>query len=148
MLFRSADPSDYSVHGDRVTVQAAETLGHFADWLEVRAGDLRKKNKMRFAQPVVIGQRLKLDFSHVSAQEFEQRRLEYHQSLQNEFFEAFTVTGTEQHVLESGETLWYLAQRKYRVPVWLLRQYNPDLDFAALTPGAQLIVPVIEPRQG
>jgi membrane-bound lytic murein transglycosylase D len=142
------DPSDYAVHGDRATVQAAETLGHFADWLEVRASDLRKLNKMRFAQPVVIGNRLKLDFSHVSAEEFEQRRLEYHQSLQDEFFEAFQVTGTEQHVLEAGESLWYLAQRKYRVPVWLLRQYNPDLDFAALTPGAPLVVPVVEPREG
>ena len=141
------DPSDYAVHGDRVTVQAAETLGHFADWLEVRASDLRKLNRMKYKKPVVIGQRLKLDFSHVTAEEFEQRRLEYHQSLQDEFFEAFAVTGTEQHVLEPGETLWYLAQRKYRLPVWLLRQYNPDLDFAALTPGVQLIVPVVEPRE-
>jgi membrane-bound lytic murein transglycosylase D len=143
---RPPDPSDYSVHGDRVTVQADETLGHFADWLEVRAGDLRKLNRMRFEQPVVIGQKIRLDFSRVSAEEFEQRRLEHHQSLQNEFFEAFSVTGTERHVLEAGETLWYLAQRKYRVPVWLLRQYNPDLDFAALSPGAPLIVPVVEPR--
>ena len=145
---RPPDPSDYSVHGDRVTVQAAETLGHFADWLERRASDLRKLNRMRFEQPVVIGQKLKLEFSRVSAEEFEQRRLEYHQSLQDEFFEAFSVTGTERHVLEAGESLWYLAQRKYRVPVWLLRQYNPDLDFAALTPGAPLIVPVVEPREG
>ena len=67
--------------------------------------------------------------------------------MQDEFFEAFQVTGTEQHKLEAGESLWYLAQRKYRVPVWLLRQYNPDLDFAALTPGAPLVVPVVEPRE-
>ncbi len=140
------DPSDYSVHGNRVTVQAAETLGHYAEWLEVRASQLRKLNRMRFEQPVVIGQRLKLDFARVSPAEFEQRRLEYHQSLQNEFFEAFVVTGTERHVLEPGESLWYLAKRKYRVPVWLLRQYNPDLDFAALPAGSPLVVPVVEPR--
>jgi membrane-bound lytic murein transglycosylase D len=145
---RPPDPSDYSVHGDVVTVQATETLGHFADWLEVNANDLRKLNKLRMKQPIVIGNRLKLDFSRVSREEFEQRRLEYHQSMQDEFFEAFSVTGTEQHVLEAGESLWFLAQRKYRVPVWLLRQYNPDLDFAALTPGAPLIVPVVEPRGG
>jgi membrane-bound lytic murein transglycosylase D len=142
------DPSDYAVHGDRVTVQATETLGHFADWLEVPTAKLRKLNKMRFKQHVVIGNRLKLDFSKVSPQEFEQRRLEYHQSMQDEFFEAFQVTGTEQHKLEAGESLWFLAQRKYRVPVWLLRQYNPDLDFAALTPGAPLVVPLVEPREG
>src|SRR5262249_29664777 len=93
-------------------------------------------------------QRLKLDFSRVSADEFEQRRLEYHQSLQDEFFEAFQVTGTEQHALEPGETLWFLAQRKYRVPMWLVRQDNPDLGFAALQPGVPPLVPVVEPRGG
>ena len=109
---------------------------------------LRHVPLVHVAQPVVIGNRLKLDFSKVSPAEFEQRRLEYHQSMQDEFFEAFQVTGTEQHKLEAGESLWYLAQRKYRVPVWLLRQYNPDLDFAALRPGTQMVIPVVEPRQG
>ena len=42
-------------------------------------------------------------------------------------------------------TIFGLA-RKYRVPVWLLRQYNPDLDFGALRTGASMVVPQIEPR--
>ena len=52
----------------------------------------------------------------------------------------------KQHVLEQGESLWYLAARKYRVPVWLLRLYNPDLDFGALKAGTPMVVPQIEPR--
>ena len=142
------DPSDYAVHGNRIRVQAAETLGHYADWLEIRASRLRQLNRMRFEQPVVIGQRLRLDFARVTPEEFERRRLEHHQSLQNEFFEAFVVTGTERHVLRRGESLWYLAKRKYRVPVWLLRQYNPDLDFASLPAGTAMVVPVVERRTG
>jgi membrane-bound lytic murein transglycosylase D len=140
------DPSDYSVHGNRIRVQAAETLGHYAEWLETRASQLRSLNGLSFEQPVVIGDALKLDFARVSPAEFEQRRLEYHQSLQKEFFDAFVVTGTENHVLARGESLWYLAKRKYKVPVWLLRQYNPDLDFAALPAGSPLVVPIVEPR--
>jgi membrane-bound lytic murein transglycosylase D len=142
-----SDPSDYEVHPDqRVTVQAAETLGHYAEWLEVGASSLRAKNNLRSKQPLVIGRKVKLDFSRVTPDEFERRRLEYHRSLQSEFFDHFTVTGTEQHVLRKGETLWYLAARKYRVPVWLLRQYNPDVDFGALQTGTAMVVPVIEPR--
>ncbi|HEX5068366.1 MAG TPA: LysM peptidoglycan-binding domain-containing protein [Myxococcota bacterium] len=142
-----SDPSDYEVHADqRVTVQAAETLGHYAEWLEVGASSLRAKNNLRSKQPLVIGRKVKLDFSRVTPDEFERRRLEYHRSLQSEFFDHFTVTGTEQHVLRKGETLWYLAARKYRVPVWLLRQYNPDVDFGALQTGTAMVVPVIEPR--
>ena len=140
------DPSDYAVHGNRVTVQAEETLGHYAEWLGVRASQLRQLNGMRYGQHVAIGKRLKLDFSRVTPAEFESRRLEFHQSIQNEFFEAFMVTDTQQHTLRSGESLWYLANRKFRVPVWLLRQYNPDLDFAALTAGTAMVVPVVEPR--
>ena len=145
-LPQRSDPSDYEVHEDgRVTVQAAETLGHYAEWLEVGASTLRARNHMRGKQPLVIGRTVKLDFSRVSKDEFERRRLEYHRTLQSEFFEHFAVTGTAQHVLTKGDTLWELAARKYRVPVWLLRQYNPDLDFGALQTGTSMVIPLIEP---
>jgi membrane-bound lytic murein transglycosylase D len=141
------DPSDYEIHGSgRITVQAAETLGHYAEWLEIRASLLRSLNGMRYGQDLVIGRSVRLDFSRVAPEEFERRRLEYHRSLQEEFFDAFLVTGTEHHVLRRGDTIWELATRTYRVPVWLLRQYNPDLDFGALPAGVAMVVPVIEPR--
>ena len=57
------DPSDYEVHSGKVTVQASETLGHYAEWLEVRASALRRKNGMRYEQPLVIGRSVKLDFT-------------------------------------------------------------------------------------
>ena len=34
--------------------------------------------------------------------------------------------------------------RRYKVPVWLLRQYNPDLDIDRLHPGTEVIFPQIE----
>jgi membrane-bound lytic murein transglycosylase D len=142
------DPSDYAVHDDRVTVQAEETLGHYAEWLEVSASRLRQANRMRYGQPLVIGRRVRLDFSRVTPEEFERRRLEYHRTLQDEFFSAFEVTGTEQHVLKRGETLWYLAERRFQIPIWLLRQYNPELDFGALPVGVSMVVPVVSARAG
>jgi membrane-bound lytic murein transglycosylase D len=103
---------------------------------------------MRYGQALVIGRQVKLDFRHVAPDEFENRRLEYHRTLQGEFFDAFEVTGTERHVLRRGESLWYLAERKYRVPIWLLRQYNPELDFGDLQAGVAMVVPLVEPRSG
>jgi membrane-bound lytic murein transglycosylase D len=142
------DPSNYAVTPDeRVTVQAEETLGHYAEWLEVSASRLRRINGMQFDTPLVIGRQKKLDFSRVTPEVFEQRRLEYHRTLQEEFFEAYSVSGTRTHVLRRGDSLWYLANRRYEVPMWLLRQYNPDLDFGALHPGTRLVVPVIETRE-
>jgi membrane-bound lytic murein transglycosylase D len=141
------EPSDYAIHAnDRITVQAAETLGHYAEWLEIRASQLRAINGMRYGEDLVIGRPLRVDLSRVAPEEFERRRLEYHRSLQEEFFDAYIVTGTERHILRRGDTIWELATREYRVPVWLLRQYNPDLDFGALPAGVAMLVPVIEPR--
>jgi membrane-bound lytic murein transglycosylase D len=142
------DPSDYAVSDDdRIIVQANETLGHYADWLEIPTSRLRRLNRLRAGTAVGIGRPTRLDFSVVSREQFVQRRLEYHHTLQEEFFAAYEVVGTDNHELERGDTLWYLAEKRYRVPVWLLRQYNPTLDFSALQAGGRLVVPVLASRE-
>ncbi|MDY6949178.1 MAG: LysM peptidoglycan-binding domain-containing protein, partial [Pseudomonadota bacterium] len=74
----SADPADYSVQDkNTIIVQAAETLGHYAEWLDVRASQLRQLNRISFATPVVIGRKVKLEFSKVTPDQFEARRAEY-----------------------------------------------------------------------
>jgi membrane-bound lytic murein transglycosylase D len=141
-------PSDYAVTADHtITVQAEETLGHYADWLGVSATRLRHLNRMSTATPLVIGRRKKLDFSRVQPELFERRRLEFHRTLQEEFFDAYVVSGTRTHVLRRGDSLWYLAEREYEVPVWLIRQYNPELDLADLRAGTHMTIPLIEPRR-
>jgi len=54
------------------------------------------------------------------------------------------VTDTTVHRLRRGESVWVLAQQRYQVPVWLLRQYNPELDIDRLRPGVRLVFPRIE----
>lgn len=142
----SADPGDYSVHADHsVRVQAAETLGHYADWLDVRAGRLRQLNRMTAAAPVVVGRKLTLDFSRVSPEQFEAKRSAYHRQLQEAFFIRFRIKDTTTHKIRPGESVWVLAQQRYGIPIWLLRQYNPDLDLGAVRPGTTLVIPRVEP---
>ncbi len=142
----SADPADYSVQGgSTIRVQAAETVGHYAEWLEVRASQVRKLNRMTSATPVVIGRKLKLDFSKVTPDQFEARRVAYHRQLQEAFFTEFRISGDVSHVIKSGESIWLLAQQRYNIPIWLLRQYNPDVDLGSLRAGTKLIIPTVEP---
>jgi hypothetical protein len=54
------------------------------------------------------------------------------------------VTGTLEHRMRSGESLWVLSHRVYAVPTWLIQRYNPDVDLARLTPGTTLVIPVAE----
>ncbi len=50
--------------------------------------------------------------------------------MQEAFFARRHITGTTRHVVKNGDSLWELSEVRYKVPVWLLRQYNPDLDLA------------------
>src|SRR6185312_8272474 len=142
---QSADPTDYSVGPhDTIRVAAAETLGHYADWLGIRAQDLRRINHLRFGRPVMVGHRIRLDFRRVPPGEFEARRRNYHQALEASYFAAHRIVGTQQYVAQRGDSLWTLTQHFSQLPLWLLRQYNPDTDFANLQPGTQIVVPRIE----
>ena len=142
---QSADPTDYSVRNDdTIEVAAAETLGHYADWLDVGAQRLRDLNHLNHGRPVVIGRRVKMDFRKVSREEFEKRRRAYHQTLQASYFAAHRIIGTEVYIVRRGDSLWTVTQRFGQLPIWLLRQYNPDLDFADLHPGVQVVMPRVE----
>jgi membrane-bound lytic murein transglycosylase D len=140
-----ADPADYLVASDgSIEVQAVETLGHYADWLQIKTQRLRNLNGYSFRQPVVIGRRVKLDFSRVSPEEFAVQRIAYHRELQEAYFTRHRVTSTTEHKLRRGESLWVLTQRRYKVPVWLLRQYNPELNLDRVKPGDRIVFPRVE----
>ena len=142
-----ADAIDLAVRGGNVRVIAEETLGHYAEWLGVSAARLRELNRMKYGQAVLLGRTLKLDFARVTPEEFEQKRRDFHSRLQAAFFAQRRIQGTEIYIVRRGDTLWSITQRYAGVPVWLLQQYNPDLELGALRTGAQLVVPRLEDLQ-
>jgi len=146
---QSADPTDYTVARDEtIRVAPEETLGHYADWLGVSAARLRTLNHLKFHTPVRIGARLRLDFHDATHEAFETRRRAYHEQLQAAYFAAHRIVGTEIHIVRTGDSLWTLTQHAGPLPVWLLQQYNPDMDLADLRPGAQLVMPRVEEVAG
>ena len=141
----SADATDYGVGpGDTVVVQVAETLGHFADWSHVDSEQLRRLNKLHKDAGVRVGRRIKLDLSKISAADFVAARREYHHHLQEEFFAAHRIAGTETYVVKHGESLWTIAQQRNDMPIWLVAQYNPDVNFNDVRPGTQITLPRVE----
>jgi membrane-bound lytic murein transglycosylase D len=146
---QASDPVDYSVAADgTIRVAAAETLGHYADWLGLTATRLRELNGMRASRPVVMGKPLKLDFNRTSRDQFEQKRREYHQQLQAAFFANHRIAGTEAYLTRRGDSLWAVTQRYAKLPVWLLQQYNAEVDFGDLRAGTRLVVPKVEEVAG
>ena len=140
-----ADSIDYQVRDDgSIRVEATETLGQYADWLQIPTQKLRNLNKLRAKQPVLMSQKLKLDYSRVSRESFEQLRRDYHAKLQGEFFAQHRIKGTEVYIVRRGDSLWSMTQRFSNLPIWLLRQYNPDTDLSDLRAGTQVVMPKIE----
>jgi membrane-bound lytic murein transglycosylase D len=139
-----SDPSDYSVAGDNtIEVHPDETLGHYADWLGIRTQRLRDINGLAFRTPVEVGKRLKLDLGTVDAKTFEDRRVAWHREQQDSFFRENIITGVTDYVIARGDSIWVLALRDYDVPVWLFRQYNPELDLHNVRPGTTVQFPLL-----
>lgn len=143
----SADPADYAVTNGFVVVQAAETVGQLAHWAGVTSDRLLSLNQLKAADALVLGRRLKIELVGVDPAGFETRRVEYHRGLEAAYFERHRIVGTERYRLRAGETVWMLTRRD-QIPVWLLRQYNPDLNFSVAKPGAEIVLPRVEPVDG
>jgi membrane-bound lytic murein transglycosylase D len=144
-----ADSIDYQVRDDgSIRVEATETLGQYADWLQIPTQKLRNVNKLKPRQPVLLGQKLNLDYSRVSREAFEQLRRDYHAKLQGEFFVQNRISGTEVYIVRRGDSLWTMTQKFSNLPVWLLRQYNPDTDLSDLRAGTQVVMPKVEVLAG
>ena len=70
-------------------------------------------------------------------------RRDYHRQLQDAFFAAHRIAGTENYDVKRGESLWTIAQQRSDMPVWLVAQYNPDVDFSDVRPGTTITLPRI-----
>lgn len=142
----SVDPADYSVAPDEtIIVQAEETLGHFADWSGIRIGRLRAVNHLHRNSTVSMGRKLKLPIAGSAIGRFESKRRAYHHALQEAYFASHRISGTETWTIRKGESLWTIRQAKPELPAWLIRQYNPNVDFSSPHDGDVINLPrVIE----
>jgi membrane-bound lytic murein transglycosylase D len=139
-----SDPSDYSVAEDNtIEVHPLETLGHFGDWLEIKTQRLRDLNGLAFKTQVALGQRIKLDLNSVAANRFEERRIAYHRTQQDDYFRRHVIRGVTTHTIRKGDSIWIIALRQYKVPVWLFRQYNPGVDLHQVRPGTKVQIPLL-----
>jgi membrane-bound lytic murein transglycosylase D len=138
------DTTDYGVAANgTVVVQVGETLGHFSEWSGVDSQRLRALNRLQKNARVAVGRKIKLDLSEVTPEQFTAARRDYHHHLQEEFFAAHRIAGTESYAVKRGESLWTIAQQHADLPVWLLAQYNPDVNFSDIRPGTTIALPKV-----
>jgi membrane-bound lytic murein transglycosylase D len=124
------DPANYYVDiNGNIEAQASETIGRLANWLDIRAWDIRRLNNMNYRDQIFIGKKILLDFNRISIADFEISRRDYHANLQRDFFDSHQIKGSEEYEIKINDNIDRLAQNTYSAPLWLVRQYNPDFDF-------------------
>ncbi len=135
----------YKVNG-KVTgiirVEPEETLGHYADWLQIETQKIRRLNGFTYASNIRIGQKIRIPLDNDSGKIFEEKRYEYHKEMEEDFFAAYRVEKTDKYIIKRGDNLWALCNEKFEIPFWLLKKYNPGIDFSRLTARMKLTIPV------
>ena len=129
-----------------IRVEAEETLGHYAEWLNISAGEIRRLNGFRYGRPLQLSQRLKIPLDRVTKDSFEEKRFEFHQELAEDFFATYRVEKVLTYSIKRGDNIWTLARQEFEVPLWLIKRYNGDVDFSALIPSQKLLIPVVEKK--
>ncbi len=131
----------------RINIEPGETLGHYSDWLRLGGiAAIRELNGIQKTRNLQVGDVLLLPVSEqTQAFAFDQRRLEYHRVLVEEFKENFEVLNVQQYTIQPGDSVWRVAS-SFELPVWLIMRYNPELRTTLPIAGNILRIPSIRKR--
>jgi membrane-bound lytic murein transglycosylase D len=127
-----------------IRVEAEETLGHYAEWLNVSAREIRQLNGFQYGRPLNLSQEIKIPLTRVTKEHFEEQRFEFHQELAEDFFTTYRVERIVTYKIKKGDNIWTLARQEFEVPLWLISRYNNGVDFSALIPSQKLLIPIVE----
>jgi membrane-bound lytic murein transglycosylase D len=82
----------------------------------------------------------------VSKKLFEERRFDYHKRLQKDFFSAYKIDRLQPYYVRKGENIWKISNHRFNLPIWLIQQCNPAIDFYTLRHSQKLMIPVVTKR--
>jgi len=126
-----------------IRVSVNETIGHYADWLQIPTYRIRSLNRMGRGSHIRMGQKLQIPGTEDEIAAFSQRRLEYHMAIEEDFYALYKVEELQKKVIQRGETLWDISDGDNQIPIWLIIKYNTNINFSYLFPGVTIWMPVV-----
>jgi membrane-bound lytic murein transglycosylase D len=127
-----------------IQVEIEETLGHYAEWLQIPTYKIRRLNGFDYGRSLQIHQEVKIPLDGVSKEQFEQARFEYHKKIQDDFFTAYKIETVHIYQVKNGDNIWTLCNEVFKMPLWLVKKYNPEVDFNDLRLSQKLVIPLAE----
>jgi membrane-bound lytic murein transglycosylase D len=132
------------IQSGTIKVQPEESIGLYAEWLGIKDTVLLKFTGFKSKSLISPGQKIHLPFERVTPERFEEKRLDFLQETEDDFFSAYTVVGQTLYRVLAGDTLWDLCHNRFDIPLWLLERYNSTIDLARIHTKQELIIPVVQ----
>jgi len=129
-----------------IRVASEETLGHYADWLQIPTQKIRTLNNFPYGKSISIDQKIIIPLKTTKPERFEELRYEHHKEIEEDFFESFFIGSVEIYEIKNGDTIWSLCINELEMPPWLLKKFNPAIDFNSLQPLQKISYPIISKR--
>jgi len=126
-----------------IKVETEETLGHYADWLQIPTQKIRALNSLKYGKHISIDQKIKIPMSKKRVQEFEEQRYEFHKEIEEDFFESFSIQGVDIYEVKNGDNIWDICFNELEIPFWLLKKYNLGMNFNSLQPMQKIKYPIV-----
>ncbi len=124
----------------KISVEIDETPGHYSDWLVTKMVTINQLNGKNIRK-INFGDSLILPIKDDQISSFNMQRMEYHQSIIEDFFNNYKITGTVDYKVRSGDTVSKIITQN-DIPLWLLRSYMKN--GIQLNVGSIIRIPIIE----
>ena len=130
-----------------VEVRSGESLALYGRWLGVIPEAIAEQNGLDPYGRIDVGQRLKIELDAAAQAKFETARAAFSKGRIDRFFkQRGGVHRVIEHKVERGETVLGIARRNGRLPLWVMRHYNPSRDLDSLAVGDTIKVPLMADR--
>jgi len=126
-----------------IRVEIEETLGHYAEWLEIPTRNIRRLNGFPYGRPLPLHKKVKIPLDKISKDQFEEMRFEYHKKIQEDFFSFYKIEAVQTYRVNKGDNIWTLSNEAFEIPVWLIKKYNPKINFNDLRWSQNLVIPAV-----
>lgn len=125
-----------------VVVEADETIGHFADWLDTDSSSVRQLNNMTLGKVIRVGQKLRLRIPTEKKGVFLKKRNAYLFAIEEDFFQHYRIEETITYRVNSGDTYSGIIEQ-FALPLWLIRKYQKEPFTKYLQVGQALTIPKV-----
>lgn len=125
-----------------IKVNIGESVIRYAEWMNVSVSSILRLNDMKNYH-LKLGKSINIPVHPQSdLKKFETNRLEYLMAIEEDFYSRYQVIDNHNYTLKKGDSFWRISSRN-KVPLWLLKKVNKNLDFSSPRKGTRIKIPVI-----